>query len=676
MRKSRVASEGAPRAGRSAGQGLKKSGVQRAVAVKPVEAVVLLPVLKPVPETSGAAVRPPVKRRKVAAPQGAVPVAMPPAAIALPPNAEGVDFDLLSQNLAAFVEKSTLVAMALMKPAVDKGEMKASMPESVADAVKAFGRVAEHWLRDPSRSMEAQARFTGQIFDLWGQTWRRMAGEDAPAVAVAEPGDKRFKDPAWRQMPFFDFLSQAYQIANRWAGDMTREADIDPLTREKAQFYLRQISAAVSPSNFIATNPKLLTETIRQNGSNLVRGMDMLAEDIVAGEGQIKLRQSDSRPFELGVNMATTPGKVVFRNELIELIQYAPATPNVLKRPLLIIPPWINKYYILDLNPEKSFVAFARDQGVSVFVVSWVNPDGRHATKSFAEYMHEGLFAACDTISKITGEREVNAIGYCVGGTLLAVALAYEAQRGPKRIASATLFTTQVDFSDPGDLKVFSDEAQIAATEAEMAQKGYLDGAKMANAFNMLRPEDLIWSYVVANYMKGEAPKPFDLLTWNSDSTRMAAANHSFYLRNCYLYNNLTKGKMVVDGVRLDLGKVMVPVYNLAAREDHIAPAASVFRGAQFFGGPMRYVLAGSGHIAGVINPPAKVKYQYWLGDTPKGELKDWLPQASEYPGSWWLDWIDWLKQQNSAQVPAREVGGGVITPLCDAPGTYVRVKA
>lgn len=668
MRKSRVASKGSRRANSSAGQGLKKRAVRRAGVDKPQEVVTTGLVVE--------AVRPRVKRRKVAAPRITIPAATPPDVTALPPKAEGVDFDILSHNLAAFVEKSMLVAMALMKPVVDKAEVQASMPESVADAVKTFGKVAEHWLRDPSRSMEAQSRFTSQIFDLWGQTWRRMAGEDAAPVALPEPGDKRFNDPAWRQMPFFDFLSQAYQIANRWAGDMAREADLDQFTRDKAVFYLRQISAAVSPSNFIATNPKLLTETIRQNASNLVRGMDMLAEDIAAGEGQIKLRQSDSRPFELGVNMATTPGKVVFRNDLIELIQYAPSTPNVLKRPLLIIPPWINKFYILDLNPEKSFVAFARDQGVSVFVVSWVNPDERHAAKSFAEYMHEGLFAACDTITKITGEREVNAIGYCVGGTLLAVALAYEAQRGPKRIASATLFTTQVDFSDPGDLKIFSDEAQIAATEAEMAPKGYLDGSKMANAFNMLRPEDLIWSYVVGNYMKGEAPKPFDLLTWNSDSTRMTAANHSFYLRNCYLHNNLTRGKMVVDGVNLDLGKVTVPVYNLAAREDHIAPAASVFRGAQFFGGLMRYVLAGSGHIAGVINPPAKVKYQYWLGARPKGELKDWLAKATEHPGSWWPDWIEWLKQQHSAEVPARAVGGGGVTPICDAPGTFVRVKA
>ncbi len=669
MRKSRSTTQGSRRAVPGAEPRPKKRGTRRLAATALEPPVAPEPLSRPVKH-------PPQPRHSTATQLVPVAAAAPVPATGVETKAEGVDFEVLSSNLASFVEKGSQVIMALMKPAIDKGEVSVSMPESVADAVKTFGKVAEHWMSDPSRSLEAQSRFTTQMFDLWSQTLRRMAGEDVPTVAPPEPGDKRFADPAWRQLPFFDFLSQAYQIANKWAGDMAREANVDPLTRDKAQFYLRQIAAAVSPSNFVATNPKLLSDTIRQNAGNLVRGMEILAEDITAGEGQVRMRQSDNSAFQLGVNMATTPGKVVFRNDLIELIHYAPSTASVLKRPLLIVPPWINKFYILDLNADKSFVAWVRDQGVNVFVVSWVNPDARHAKKGFAEYMHEGIFAACDMVSKITGEREVNTIGYCVGGTLLAVALAYEAQRGPKRIASATLFTTQVDFADPGDLKVFVDEDQVAATEAEMAKKGYLEGAKMATAFNMLRPADLIWTYVVGNYMKGEAPKPFDLLTWNSDSTRMTCANHSFYLRNCYLNNTLTKGEMVVDGVKLDLRRVKVPVYNLAAREDHIAPAASVFRGAQFFGGPMRYVLAGSGHIAGVINPPNKVKYQYWLGTPPKGDLKDWLATAQEHPGSWWPDWMAWIKSQDATEVPARPPGGGVVEPLGDAPGTYVRIKA
>ena len=477
--------------------------------------------------------------------------------------------------------------------------------------------------------------------------------------------------------PVLFIFAQAYTLTTNWAQSMVEEAKgIDDHTRDKASFYVRQISGAMSPSNFVATNPKLLHDTLSQNGENLVRGMDLLAEDIEAGHGQLKLRQSDAAKFELGVNMATTPGKVVFRNDLIELLQYEPMTPQVLKRPLLIVPPWINKFYILDLNAEKSFVRWAVAQGLTVFVISWVNPDSRHRDKSFEDYMREGILAARDAIARATGAPDLSVIGYCVGGTLVAVTLAWLAAKGDKTISSATLFTTQVDFTDPGDLQVFVDEKQIAETEAEMAEKGYLDGSKMANAFNMLRPNDLIWSYAVNNYVKGKAPTPFDLLTWNSDSTRMPAANHSFYLRNCYLHNNLTKGKMVVGGVTLDLAKVTIPIYNLAAREDHIAPAKSVFNGAKFFGGPMNYVLSGSGHIAGVVNPPMKPKYQYWTGPAPAGEFEDWAAKAVEHPGSWWPNWFEWLKAQAPEMVAARVPGDAGLTILGDAPGTYVRVKA
>jgi len=339
------------------------------------------------------------------------------------------------------------------------------------------------------------------------------------------------------------------------------------------------------------------------------------------------------------------------------------------------VPPWINKFYVLDLNPEKSFIRWAVAQGLTVFVVSWVNPDERHADKDFEAYMREGIFAALDAIEQATGERQVSAIGYCVGGTLLSVALAYMAAKGDERIASATLFAAQVDFRDPGDLKVFVDELQLKTIAEQMAAKGYLEGAQMANAFNMLRPNDLIWSYYVNNYLKGKEPPAFDLLVWNSDSTRMPAANHMFYLRNCYLENNLTQGRMEIAGVKLDLSKVTIPVYSLAAREDHIAPAKSVFVGAQFFGGPVRYVLAGSGHIAGVVNPADQAKYQYWTGGPPEGEFEDWLAAAKEIPGSWWRDWIDWIASQAPEKVPARPPGGGKLAPLADAPGDYVRVK-
>jgi polyhydroxyalkanoate synthase subunit PhaC len=366
----------------------------------------------------------------------------------------------------------------------------------------------------------------------------------------------------------------------------------------------------------------------------------------------------------------------VFRNDLMELIQYAPVTETVLKRPLLIVPPWINKFYVLDLNPEKSFIAWMVAQGLTVFVISWVNPDERHAAKDWDAYMREGIFTALDGIERATGERDVTAVGYCVGGTLLAATLAYMAARNDRRISSATLLTTQVDFQQAGDLKVFADEAQIRAVEAEMQQSGYLPGSKMANAFNMLRPDELIWSYAVNTYLKGKPPAAFDLLAWNADSTRMTAANHAFYLRNLYLENRLTAGEMVMGGERLNLGRVTIPIYDLATREDHIAPARSVFNGARFFGGDVRYVLAGSGHIAGVVNPPARAKYQFWSGGKPEGRFEDWLAAATETKGTWWPDWFAWVRTQAPETVAAREPGAGGLTPLGDAPGEYVRIAS
>jgi polyhydroxyalkanoate synthase len=381
--------------------------------------------------------------------------------------------------------------------------------------------------------------------------------------------------------------------------------------------------------------------------------------------------------FEVGRNLALTPGKVVFQNDLMQLIQYEAATAQVLKTPLLIVPPWINKFYILDLTPEKSYIKWCVDQGITVFVISWVNPDAKLAEKSFEQYMREGPLAALDAIAEITGEESVHSAGYCVGGTLLTIALAYLAAQNDKRVKSATLFAAQVDFTFAGDLLVFVDEERIRQLEAHMKEQGYLEASRMATAFNMLRSNDLIWPYVVNNYLRGKKPYPFDILYWNADATRMPAANHSFYLRNCYLSNRLSKGDMEIAGVTLDLRKVKVPVYNLATREDHIAPAKSVLYGSQFFGGPVSYVLAGSGHIAGVVNPPGKAKYQYWTGPAPEGsELDKWLASAQEHPGSWWPHWFDWLKALGAETVPARPVGGGKLKPLEDAPGSYVKVRS
>jgi polyhydroxyalkanoate synthase subunit PhaC len=586
------------------------------------------------------------------------------------------DFEALGHVSSEIFAEAGKAGAAMLQAMESRGGASHA-PEEGADIAKTFGAVAEYWLKDPTRLVSAQKDISLDLINLWSATIRQAGGEKAEPVASMPARDARFADADWNDNPYFNFLKQAYFIGTHWAQDLVERAEgVDEHTRRKASFYVRQLAGALSPSNFVMTNPELMRTTLEEKGENIARGMKMLAEDVEAGKGELKIRQTDGSPFEVGVNLAVTPGKVVFRNELIELIQYAPATPEVCKTPLLIVPPWINKFYILDLNPEKSFIRWAVSQGQTVFVIAWVNPDERLRHYDFEAYMQKGILAAVDAIEVATGEKAVNTIGYCVGGTLLAVTLAYLAQdKRPEQIKSATFFTTQVDFTHAGDLLTFADEAQITAIEALMAKFGYLPGEKMAGAFNMLRPNDLIWSYMVNNYLKGKKPAPFDLLFWNSDSTRMAEANHSFYLRNCYLNNTLSQGKMVIGGRTLDLKKVKIPVYNLAAKEDHIAPAKSVFVGSQFFGGPMTYVMAGSGHIAGVVNPVSKPKYQYWTGGPATGAFEDWVAAAQEHPGTWWPHWLDWLTKGDS-MVPAREPGGGKLTPLCDAPGTYVKIKS
>ncbi len=583
------------------------------------------------------------------------------------------DPDAFARNLAKIVEHGGKALAAYIEPR-ETGEIKPDLADDLTHIVKTLTQVGEYWMSDPQRALEAQTRLVSNYIGLWNSSLKRMMGESpAPAVTPA-PRDKRFEDPEWSENQFFDFVKQLYLITTRWAEDLVKDAEgLDEHTRHKADFYVKQIANALSPSNFVLTNPELLRETLSQNGENLVRGLKLLAEDIKAGKGELRIRQSDPSKFKVGENLALTPGKVIRQNDVCQVIQYDPATEEVLKRPLLIVPPWINKFYILDLNPEKSFIKWAVEQGHTVFVISWVNPDARQAKKSFEHYMREGILEALTMIKRSTGETEVNAIGYCVGGTLLAVTLAYMAATGDERIKSATFFTTQVDFTHAGDLKVFVDEEQIRTLERRMAEKGFLEGSKMASAFNMLRANDLIWPYVVNNYLKGREPFPFDLLYWNSDSTRMPAANHSYYLRNCYLENRLTRGEMEIAGETLDLKKVTIPIYNLATREDHIAPPKSVFVGSQFFGGPVTYVLSGSGHIAGVVNPPAKQKYQYWTDGPPEGSFEDWLARAEEHPGSWWPHWDQWIRSIDNRRAKARKPGARRVKVLEDAPGSYVK---
>ena len=592
------------------------------------------------------------------------------------PALRSADIEAFARNAARMVEEGGKALAAYMRPR-EEGKIKPELGDNITDVVRTIGQVIDYWLSDPQRAAELQASLGHAFLELWAQAAKRLAGESAEPVIVPDPKDKRFADPEWSQNQFYDFLKQVYLLTTQWAERLVKDAAIDERTRKKAEFYIRQIANAISPSNFVLTNPELMRETLSSHGENLVRGMQLLSEDIQAGEGQLKIRQSDPSLFEVGRNLAVTPGKVIFQNELMQLIQYEATTAEVLKTPLLIVPPWINKFYILDLNREKSFIKWCVDQGITVFTISWVNPDSHLAEKSFEQYMREGVIAAMDAVKEATGESQVNAIGYCVGGTLLSITLAYLAAKKQDRVKSATLFAAQVDFTYAGDLLVFVDEAQIQQLEGHMKAQGYLEASRMANAFNMLRSNDLVWPYIVNNYLRGKKPLPFDILYWNSDATRMPAANHSFYLRNCYLDNKLSKGKMELGRTKLDLRKVKVPIYDLATREDHIAPAKSVLHGAQHFGGPVKFVLAGSGHIAGVINPPGKPKYQYWTGDKPKGsDVEAWLKTATEHPGSWWPDWLDWLKAIDAETVPARAIGGGKLEPIEDAPGSYVKVKS
>lgn len=582
------------------------------------------------------------------------------------------DPEKMAHNLAKTLEELGKAAAAWIEPR-ERGDKVDEPSEPVADLVKTLSKVSQYWLEDPKRTVEAQTTLLTSYFDMWSQSVRKLSGE-TDHTSFDERKDRRFSDPDWQEQPFFELLRNAYWVTSDWAEKLVEQTEgLDEHTKHKAEFYVRQLTQALSPSNFALTNPEVYKETVATDGENLVRGMHMLAEDIQAGKGDLKVRQVDSSPFKLGDNIAITPGKVIAQNEVCQIIQYEPVTKDVLKTPLLICPPWINKFYILDLNEKKSFIKWAVEQGQTVFIISWVNPDERHAHLDWSDYCELGIDFALETVEKATGEKHVNTIGYCVGGTLLTACLALHAQTGNDRIRSATFFTTQVDFTNAGDLKVFADSENIATLEKNMAETGYLEGSKMASAFNMLRAADLIWPYVVNNYLKGKEPMPFDLLHWNADSTRMAAANHSFYLRNCYLENNLSRGRVELGGKRINVGDITIPVMHIAAKEDHIAPPESVYYGCTFFGGPTEYVMAGSGHIAGIVNPPAQNKYQYWSGNRGDQSFETWKQTANETPGSWWPHWQAWIENMDNSTVPARKPGGKKLNPIEDAPGSYVR---
>ncbi len=542
----------------------------------------------------------------------------------------------------------------------------------------AFLEMTQKMMTNPAAMMQAQVNLWQDYMNLWTNTTRKMLGHEHEEVIAPHHTDIRFKDDAWQENAVFDYIKQSYLLTARWMQDTVRDVEgLDDKTAKKVDFYTKQFADALAPSNFLMTNPTALRETLETKGENLVKGLENLLDDLEAGEGKLKISMTNPEAFEVGENIATTPGKVVYQNELMQLIQYEPTTEKVYKTPLLIVPPWINKYYILDLRPKNSFIKWAVDQGLTVFVMSWVNPDEELAKKGFEDYMVEGPLAALGAIEQATGEKEANIIGYCLGGTLLASTLAYMKTQDDTRVKSATFFTTMIDFEEAGELSVFIDEEQLKALEERMHARGYLEGSEMATTFNMLRANDLIWSFVVNNYLMGKEPIPFDLLYWNSDSTRMPAVMHSYYLRNMYLENSLVKpGALTLCGEPIDLTQVDLPTFVLSTREDHIAPWKSTYAATQTYAGNVKFVLAASGHIAGVVNPPNpdKIKYSHWTNAKNPAEPDDWIAGATETPGSWWPEWLKWIKKQSGRkQTPARIPGEAGLKALEDAPGSYVK---
>ena len=587
------------------------------------------------------------------------------------------DPDVVSRSMADIAERSQRLVSEWLARQTPGEQGRGDASPDPLNIGGAFLEMTAQLMANPARLMQAQLGFWQDYLTLWQNTAKRMMGMTSEPVIDAPSTDRRFKDEAWRDNEVFDFIKQSYLLSARYVQDVVKQAEgLDPKTAQKVDFYSRQFIDAMSPSNFLLTNPEVLRKTAETGGENLLKGLNNLLADLERGKGKLRIKMTDMDAFTLGENIAVSPGKVVFQNDLMQLIQYSPATRTVLKRPLLIAPPWINKFYILDLRPKNSLVRWAVSQGHTVFMISWVNPDARLAEKGFEDYMAEGYLAALDAIERATGEREVNAIGYCLGGTLLGSTLAYMAAKKDDRIKSATFFVSMLDFTEAGELGVFIDEEQLQALEEKMSKRGYLEGSEMATTFNMLRANDLIWSFVVNNYLLGNDPFPFDLLYWNANSTRMPARMHSFYLRKMYQENLLKEpGGISLKGVPIDLGKITVPAYFLSTREDHIAPWKSTYRGTQLLSGPNRFVLAASGHIAGVANPPEGGKYSHWINPDLPADPDTWFKGATEIAGSWWPDWHRWVSALAPEKVPARTPGDGKLSPIEDAPGSYVAVR-
>ena len=627
------------------------------------------------PKPAPAAATQPAAEAKPAEPK---PAAKPAAEPAPPLNevimAQTADsLAALSANLTSAMTRANQVFSTAF---IDQAKDATTWQPDPLGMQAALNDVWSQLAQQPETLREAHATLWQRYADIWQRHTAYMLTGQQPDEGPVR--DKRFRDPEWRSNPAFSLLRESYLATSQFITDLVEKAEgVDDATKRKAAFYIKQAVDAASPSNFLMTNPAALRALFSSHGESLLKGVENLAKDLERGEGMLAISQTDLDAFKVGVNVATTPGKVVFRNRVFELLQYNPTTETAHEVPLLIFPPWINKFYILDLQPKNSMIRWLLDRGHTVFLVSWVNPDESMADVSFEDYMREGVYAAVDAVEKAAGVDRMNTVGYCVGGTLLAATLAHMAKTGDSRIQSATFFASQADFAKAGDLLVFSDEQGIRFLEDKMDQHGgVLDAQTMADTFNSLRSNDLVWNYVVDNYYIGKQPPPFDLLYWNADQTRMPKALHLFYLRKFYRDNALTKGELELLGQKLSLKDVKIPIFMQSSKEDHIAPCASVFNSAKAFGGPVEYIIAGSGHIAGVINHPDAKKYQYWIGEKLCDGLPEWQSKAQEHPGSWWPHWNAWLVERSGSDVPARTPGEGGLKVLGDAPGEYVKVRS
>ena len=575
-------------------------------------------------------------------------------------------------NMAQIVEKSQEIWGRFLQATMAE---TAKLHPDPLNASPAFTELSTAMFSHPEEVAEATMKFWTQQGELWRRMAMKALGEAADPVVEPAPGDRRFAAKDWSENQVFDYIKQSYLLTSNWVTETFHSiGDIDERDRRKVDFYTRTFLEALSPTNFATTNPDVIRATLEEKGENLVRGLNNMLKDLERGKGKLLIRQTDMEAFKVGENMAVTPGKVVFQNEILQLIQYAPTTEKVYAKPLLIIPPWINKFYILDLNQKKSMIRWLVAEGYTVFVISWVNPDERHRGETWESYIEKGVYAALDKVIEETGVKKVNVASYCIGGTLTTTALALAAKNNDDRVESATFFTALTDFSDAGELQLFTDDETVEILGEEMDEKGYLEAQAMAGAFNSLRSSDLIWGFVIQNYMLGKDPFPFDLLYWNSDSTCMPGGVHRYYLETFYQDNKLAQGELSLAGKTLNLGDIKLPVYHVATKEDHIAPAATVYLGARMFGGDTTFVLAGSGHIAGVVNPPEPVKYQHWTNPSLAAEtMAEWMENTEETTGSWWPNWSAWLAKRIGRKVAAREPGAK-LSVVEDAPGSYVKI--